>query len=165
MDGGQHRDLLHLLKTLADEHRLTMIGLMKGRERTVSEMAEFLRLSEPTVSHHVSKLHSARLLRLRMAGNQRFYSLNQARLAVFKAYAVEIDSLPTEAQPAASDNAWIDALAGDPLRARRALHRETSQCDPDGSPRGLRRPATVSGGLRLYAARTWRRRLLAYAGR
>lgn len=110
MDTGQQRDLLNLLKTLADEHRLKMVGLMKGHERTVTEMSGLLSLSEPTVSHHVSKLHSAGLLRLRMAGTQRFYSLNETRLAKFKAYAAEIEMLPDEAHEQAADNAWIDAL-------------------------------------------------------
>lgn len=110
MDAGQRDDLLMLLKSLADEHRLTMVGLMSGRESTVTEMAGLLKLSEPTVSHHVSKLHGAGLLRLRMAGNQRFYSVNETRLAKFKAYVTEIESLPTERETAVSDNRWIDAL-------------------------------------------------------
>lgn len=113
MDTGQQRDLLNLLKTLADEQRLTMVGLMKGQERTVSEMAGLLGISEPTVSHHVSKLHSAGLLRLRMAGTQRFYSLNEPRLAKFKAYVAEIELLPEKSPEEAVDYAWIDALDWD----------------------------------------------------
>lgn len=113
MDNTQQDDLLLLLKTLADENRLTMVGLMNKHERTVTEMAELLNLSEPTISHHVSKLHSAGLLRLRMAGNQRFYQINPTRLAKFKAYAAEIEVQPDEPQPEVSDNAWIDALDWD----------------------------------------------------
>jgi hypothetical protein len=110
MDTAQQRDLLNLLKTLADEQRLTMIGLMNGQERTVSEMSGLLSLSEPTVSHHVSKLHSAGLLRLRMAGTQRFYSLNEARLAKFKSYVAEIEVLPEKSPEETADAAWIEAL-------------------------------------------------------
>lgn len=110
MTPGEQQDFLHLLKTLADEQRLTMVQLMNERERTVSEMAELLKLSDPTVSHHVTKLHSAGLLRLRMAGNQRFYSLNSDRLNRFKAYAAEIEALPTPYDDEHSDSAWIDAL-------------------------------------------------------
>ncbi len=113
MDTGQHRDLLNLLKTLADEHRLKMVGLMNGHERTVTEMSGLLSLSEPTVSHHVSKLHSAGLLRLRMAGNQRFYSLNETRLAKFKAYVSEIEVLPEKSPEETADTAWIEALDWD----------------------------------------------------
>lgn len=110
MTPGEQRDLLNLLKAVADEHRLTMINLMHDGERTVGEMAELVRLSEPTVSHHVAKLHSAGLLRLRMAGTQRFYSLNQTRLARFKAYVSEIETPPLPPEVVQSDNRWIDAL-------------------------------------------------------
>jgi hypothetical protein len=110
MDIGEQRDLLNLLKAVADEHRLTMLNLMHGQERTVGEMADLFSLSEPTISHHVSKLHSAGLLRLRMAGTQRFYSLNQTRLERFKAYVGEIEVPPTQPEAVQSDNGWIEAL-------------------------------------------------------
>jgi len=62
------------------------------------------------VSHHVSKLHGAGLLRLRMEGNQRFYSINEKRLATLKAYVNGIEKLPTRAEKVKSDTAWIEAL-------------------------------------------------------
>ena len=113
MDTGQQEDLLNLLKALADEQRLTMVGFMSDQERTVGEMAGLLDLSEPTVSHHVSKLHGAGLLHLRMAGNQRFYRLNKARVTKFQAYAKELDLPVTQVQPEAPDHAWIEALDWD----------------------------------------------------
>jgi biotin operon repressor len=108
MNMSQRADWLHLLKTLADENRLTMVALMSERERTVRELAGLLGLSEPTISHHVGKLRGAGLLLLRMAGSQHFYRLNPARVAQFKSYAAALDTLPTEAPPA--DNAWIESL-------------------------------------------------------
>lgn len=110
MDTGEQRDLLQMLKALADEQRLTMVGLMGERERTVGELAGLLNLSEPTISHHVGKLHSAGLLRLRMAGTSRFYSLNPARLARFQAYVQEIDRVPVAPPVEDNDTRWIDAL-------------------------------------------------------
>ncbi len=110
MDNNQLSDLLLLLKTLADKQRLTMVALMAESERTVSDMAERLQLSEPTISHHISKMHSAGLLNLRMAGNQHFYRLNAARLALFKTYATHIDSPISQPDSEAVDNAWIEAL-------------------------------------------------------
>jgi hypothetical protein len=110
MDKGQYEDILQLLKAVADENRLKMIGLMSERAYTVSEMATVFDLTEPTVSHHVSKLHGVGLLRLRMEGNQRFYSINEKRLATFKAYVGEIEKRPTETEKVKSDTAWIEAL-------------------------------------------------------
>jgi predicted transcriptional regulator len=113
MNAAQREDLLYLLKAVADEQRLTMIGLLSTSERTVSEMAGLLELSEPTVSHHVSKLHSVGLLRLRMAGNQHFYHINESRLAEFKIHVGQIEILPEKGQKPASDNTWIDVLGWD----------------------------------------------------
>lgn len=111
MNTEQQQDLLDLLKALADKHRLTMISLMgQRRERTVTDMAETLEITEPTVSHHVSKLHAAGLLRLRMAGNQRFYQVNNRRLAELKTLMAEIDAPIVDPEPEVFDNTWIDAL-------------------------------------------------------
>jgi hypothetical protein len=78
--------------------------------RASRRIRDSLNLSEPTVSHHVGRLHGAGLLNLRMAGNQRFYRLNPTRMATFKAYAAEIETLPVEPAPESVDNAWIDTL-------------------------------------------------------
>src|SRR4051794_6905969 len=110
MESEQYEECLMLLKAVADESRLRMVGLMSERAYTVSEMASVFNLTEPTVSHHVSKLHGAGLLRLRMEGNQRFYSINEKRLATLKAYVNGIEKLPTRAEKAKSDTAWIEAL-------------------------------------------------------
>ena len=125
MDRTQQHDLLNLLKALAQEHRLTMVGLMGNHEQTVSEMAEQLELTEPTVSHHVSSLREVGLLHLRMAGNQRFYRLNQERVKMFRKYVETIDSPPTEPQVEAVDNEWIDTLDWD-AESKKVLHTYTA---------------------------------------
>jgi biotin operon repressor len=113
MNAGEQADFLSLLKTLADDQRLRLVGLLHEGERSVGDLANTLELTEPTVSHHIAKMRAAGLLTLRMAGNQRFYRLNPTRLAKFKAYAAEVENLPTEPQADASDNAWIEALDWD----------------------------------------------------
>ncbi|MBK8135857.1 MAG: metalloregulator ArsR/SmtB family transcription factor [Chloroflexi bacterium] len=107
---GEVEDFLNLLKATAEKQRLVMIGLMGERERTVTEMAELLELTEPTISHHVSKLHSAGLLRLRMDGNQRFYQINPKRLEKFRQYLAEIDKPAKEYPTVVNDTTWVDAL-------------------------------------------------------
>ena len=110
MSTGQYEELLLLLKAAADENRLKMIGLMSERAYSVSEMVSLFELTEPTLSQHVSVLHGAGLLRLRMADSQRFYSINRQRLATFKAYVADIEKLPTRAAKIKSDAVWIQAL-------------------------------------------------------
>src|SRR5258705_7175555 len=110
MESGPYEDLLQLLKAVADENRLRMVRLMSERAYTVGELANVFGLTEPTISHHVSKLHGAGLLRLRMEGNQRFYSINEKRLATFKAYVNGVEKLPTKDEKPKSDTTWIEAL-------------------------------------------------------
>lgn len=102
--------LLTTLKVLADESRLTLLRLLNEREYTVGELAEKLELTEPTISHHLSKLRSAGLVHLRMAGNKRFYRLNTPMLDQFKAGIQTIEQTPATPESTQADDAWIAAL-------------------------------------------------------
>jgi len=113
MDSKQQIYLLFMLKALADENRLAMTRMMANQERTVTEMAQIIGLSEPTVSHHVSKLHTAGFLTLRMAGNQRFYMLKPEQLDLLKTFIAQIKEPMKHPETILSENAWIDALNWD----------------------------------------------------
>ncbi len=110
MNPTQRMGFLIMMKAVADPQRLTMLTLMHAQERNVTELAETLQLSESTISHHISKLHSAGFLSLRMAGTQRFYRLNEKTLALFKRYVNEMEQPIEPFADEVSDNAWIDAL-------------------------------------------------------
>lgn len=102
--------LLDMLKALADEKRLLIVRLLSQREYTVGEIAEVVALTEPTVSHHLSKLRRAEMVSLRMAGNSRFYRANTSGLAKFKRLAGEVEQMPPQPEPITNDTGWIDAL-------------------------------------------------------
>ena len=93
--------LLQILKALADESRLTLLQLLNQGERSVGDLAQQLELGDPTISHHLSRLREVGLVSLRMAGNQRFYRINDTGLALFKQLAPE---------PVIADDQWIAAL-------------------------------------------------------
>lgn len=109
----QMMDFLPMLKALAQDKRLMIMALTGDAELSVGEIAAQLELTEPTASHHISKLHGVGLLRLRMAGNQRFYRANEERLAVLRRYIGEIDQLPVLPETVVSDDSWIDDLPFD----------------------------------------------------
>ncbi len=113
METYRDESVLYMLKALADESRLTLFRLMHEREYAVGDLAEHISLSEPTVSHHLAKLREAGLVTLRMAGNQRFYRVNERGLAKFKQLAAEIEQTPPQPETVVSDEAWIDALGWD----------------------------------------------------
>lgn len=110
METWEQEGFLNMLKALADDSRLTLVRLLAEREHSVGDLAERLTLSEPTVSHHLTKLREAKMVTLRMAGNQRFYRLNAAGLDEFQRLAADIQRLPTQPERTAPDNRWIEAL-------------------------------------------------------
>lgn len=69
-----------ILKALADESRLRILGLLASGERSVDELAELLDLRSPTVSHHLAKLREAGLVRARTDGNTHLHALEVSRL-------------------------------------------------------------------------------------
>src|SRR5215470_1174635 len=66
---------LHVLKVLANETRLKLLGLVAERERSVGALAALLKVTEPTISHHLARLQQADLVRMRAAGTTHYYRL------------------------------------------------------------------------------------------
>jgi hypothetical protein len=92
----EHADLLTVLKAVADASRLKILGLLSQRELSVGAIAHELALSEPTISHHLSRLVEVDFVSVRHAGTSRIYSLNGDEVARFqKSMATQpIASLP-----------------------------------------------------------------------
>ena len=105
--------LAAFFKTLGDENRLKIIGLLKEQERNVGEIASLLDVREPTVSHHLSKLREMGLVNLRQAGNQRYYRLDSAALERWKQTMIGLENLDFDPKRSRSDDRWIDALEMD----------------------------------------------------
>jgi DNA-binding transcriptional ArsR family regulator len=68
--------LLRFFKSLADESRLKIIGLLAATEHNVQDLAKLLKLKEPTVSHHLAILRDAGLVQMRTDGNTHWYRLD-----------------------------------------------------------------------------------------
>lgn len=80
MTNEQIEQMVLLLKALADESRLRILGLLASGERSVDELAELLGLRSPTVSHHLSKLREAGLVSARAEGTTHLHRLEVTRL-------------------------------------------------------------------------------------
>ena len=79
--GSELAPVLETLKALADESRLTVLGLVATQERSVSELASLLGIKAPTVSHHLTKLKNAGLVGMRADGATHYYRLDTTGLA------------------------------------------------------------------------------------
>jgi predicted transcriptional regulator len=72
--------LLKFFKTLADETRLKLLGILANQEYSVEELAALLQLKAPTVSHHLARLKELDLVGMRADGNTHIYWLNAEAL-------------------------------------------------------------------------------------
>jgi DNA-binding transcriptional ArsR family regulator len=68
-------------KALADETRQKIMEMCCCQQLSVNEIVDALDVSQPTVSHHLSVLKNADLVRTERRGKQILYTLNQERLA------------------------------------------------------------------------------------
>jgi len=68
--------LAHLLKVIADETRLRILGAIAAEPRTGKELAELLHLTAPTISHHMRKLTDAGVVLSERDAQRQWYSLN-----------------------------------------------------------------------------------------
>ena len=73
---------IEILKSLADETRLTLVRKLfrdnceVASSELVGSCSEVLKLSQPTLSHHLSRLVQANVLLARKAGTEKYYQLN-----------------------------------------------------------------------------------------
>jgi hypothetical protein len=68
--------LLVFLKTLADQTRLRILGLLAAEKRSVEELAALLDLKPSTVSWHLARLREIGLVEMRAHGNTHVYRMN-----------------------------------------------------------------------------------------
>jgi DNA-binding transcriptional ArsR family regulator len=61
---------------IAEPQRRRMLGLLKGRERPVYELAKAMRITQPRASKHLRVLREVGLVRVRGDGKQRMYALD-----------------------------------------------------------------------------------------
>jgi len=69
-----------ILKLLANETRLRVVGMVAEREHSAVSLARHLGVTEATMSHHLSRLMAAELVKMRVEGTSHFYRLNPAAL-------------------------------------------------------------------------------------
>jgi ArsR family transcriptional regulator len=69
------QETVRLLKGFANETRLRILCLLRGREACVHEIVEALGMTQSAVSHQLRVLRDARLVRHRRDGRHAYYRL------------------------------------------------------------------------------------------
>jgi DNA-binding transcriptional ArsR family regulator len=71
---------IRLYRALGDETRLRILKLLSERDHYLTELAQELELSKPTIKHHLAQLRVAGLVTLTDEGSLTYYSLRRDRL-------------------------------------------------------------------------------------
>lgn len=79
--------LSNTFQALSDPNRQKVLDLLKKKEMSVSEIAVYLKITLPTLSHHLDILKRADLVSSRRDGQKILYSLN---LSVFEEVSEKI---------------------------------------------------------------------------
>jgi DNA-binding transcriptional ArsR family regulator len=74
------QSVVRLHRALGDETRLRILKLLAGRDLYLTEIAQHLELSKPTIKHHLALLRSAGLVTITESGTVIYYSLRRNRL-------------------------------------------------------------------------------------
>ena len=93
MDHRRLTDLALLAKSLGDANRLRVLLALQDGRRSVSRLAEELKLSQPLVSHHLKELRRALLVRVERQGPFVYYQMADPRLLEI---IRELDGLVTD---------------------------------------------------------------------
>ena len=71
---------VRLYRALGDASRLRILRLLAERDRYLTEIANELDLSKPTIKHHLAQLRAAGLITLTQQGNLTYYTLRRDRV-------------------------------------------------------------------------------------
>ncbi len=107
-------DLARLLKVIADETRLRILGAIAERPLTGKELAARLSLTPPTISHHMRKLTEAGVVVARSDAQKQIYSLNTDLLLVSR--RVPLDASAAITQPEGDEIDADDAFRAKTIR-------------------------------------------------
>jgi DNA-binding transcriptional ArsR family regulator len=89
-----------VFKAIADPTRRRIMGLLRGGEPTVGEIAAHFRTSRPAISKHIRQLRRAGLIVVRKRGTRRICALNAKPLRVIDHFIKDYEAF------------WCEQLAG-----------------------------------------------------
>jgi DNA-binding transcriptional ArsR family regulator len=69
-----------VFRAIADPTRRRLLDLLRGGERTVTDLAQPFHMTTAAISQHLSVLRHARLVTQRRSGTRRLYCLDASKL-------------------------------------------------------------------------------------
>jgi ArsR family transcriptional regulator len=72
--------LAETFQALGDRSRVSIIWALSRKELSVGQLAEFMKMSQPAVSHHLRTLRQLRLVKVRRDGRVSYYALDDEHI-------------------------------------------------------------------------------------
>jgi DNA-binding transcriptional ArsR family regulator len=79
-----------VFQALSDENRRLILKILKDGSRSAGDIGEALPIGRAALSHHLSLLKSAGLVRCEKRGQLRVYSLNTSAFEDFTAWVLDL---------------------------------------------------------------------------
>lgn len=74
---SQYNEMIRVFKAFSDENRLSILSLLRTGEKCACDLLEDLRITQPTLSHHMKILCDAGIVQGRKEGKWVYYSIDQ----------------------------------------------------------------------------------------
>ena len=72
----QYSETIRVFKAFCDENRLSILSLLRSGEKCACDLLEDLRITQPTLSHHMKILCDAGIVQGRKEGKWVYYSID-----------------------------------------------------------------------------------------
>jgi biotin operon repressor len=102
----QLEDLARLLKVIADETRLRILGALAAEPLTGKDLAERLNLTPATISHHMRKLVDAGIVSAQADAQRQWYRLNGDLLRSTRAVPIHAAASSTNSPDSSGEEAF-----------------------------------------------------------
>ena len=86
----KYKEYAKLYKALSDPNRLMIMDMLSCGELCACEILEKFKLTQPTLSHHMSILCDCKLVNGRKEGKWTYYSQNNDTVRDFREFSEEI---------------------------------------------------------------------------
>ena len=87
---GMYKEYACLFKAFSDPNRLMIIDMLSSGELCAAVILEKLKITQPTLSHHMKSLCDCRLVNWRKEGKWTYYSLNEETVKRLRQFLNEV---------------------------------------------------------------------------
>ena len=103
---------------VAEPRRREILLLLAGREHSVNEIVDVLRVDQPSVSKHLRVLRDTGLVRMRCEGRQKLYRTNAEGIRPLHEWAAEFEQYWSHQLKRVKERAEKRAAAGRALQTK-----------------------------------------------